>query len=208
MNDPRTLMDDLTDFRSLALAGVVQAAELVDARAHGRQVDETATLAVKKAITSQHAQRLREVFPEITDFRTGVATTVKALEGKPDNPEVLRYVLQLVELASLLQRSPEVTARLGRELDQLPQTPTDSEFAHVYQASISTLGKRIQVTGNPELLQQAGTAEAIRTLLLGGVRFAWLWQQLGGRRWHLVLKRKQLLRAMQALNTILQSTIH
>lgn len=208
MSDPQTLMDDLTDFQSLALAGVVQAAELVDARAHGRQVDETATLAVKKAITSQHAERLREVFPEITDFRTGVATTVKALEGKPDNPEVLRYALQLVELASLLQRAPQVTERLGRELDQLPPAPTDSELAQVYQASISTLGKRIQVTGNPELLQQEETAEAIRALLLGGVRFAWLWQQLGGRRWHLVLKRKHLLRAMQALNTILQSTIH
>ena len=208
MSDPRTLMDDLTDFSALALAGVVQAAELVDACAHGRQLDDEANRAVKGAITSQHAERLREVFPQITDFRTGVASTVKALEGKPDNPEALRYALQLVELASLLHRSPDVTARLGRELDQLPQSPTDEEFAQVYQVSISTLGKRIQVTGNPELLQQEETANAIRALLLGGVRFAWLWQQLGGRRWHLVLKRKQLLRAMKALNTILQSTVH
>ena len=73
---------------------------------------------------------------------------------------------------------------------------------------IRTLGKRIQVTGNPELLKLDETANNIRTLLLGGVRFAWLWQQLGGRRWHLVFKRKQLLRAMEALNTILQSTTH
>ena len=98
--------------------------------------------------------------------------------------------------------------RLGRELDLLPQDPTDAEYAAAYQASISTLGKRIQVTGNPALLQQDETANNIRALLLGGIRFAWLWQQLGGRRWHLVLKRKQLLRAMEALNTILQSTVH
>ena len=101
-----------------------------------------------------------------------------------------------------------MTAKLGRELDQLPQDPTDQEFARVYQASISTLGKRIQVTGNPELLRLDETADSIRALLLGGVRFAWLWQQLGGRRWHLVLKRKQLLRAMEALRTIVESTIH
>jgi high frequency lysogenization protein len=121
---------------------------------------------------------------------------------------VLRYTLQLIELASLLKQSQAVTARLGKELDQLPQDPADKEFARVYQASISTLGKRIQVTGNPELLKLDDTADDIRALLLGGVRFAWLWQQLGGRRWHLVLKRKQLLRAMEALNTILESTIH
>lgn len=208
MSDPQTLKDDLTDYGSLALAGVIQAAELVDDCAHGRQLDAEATRAVKNAITSQHAERLREVFPQVTAFRTGVSTTVSALEGKPENPEVLRYALQLVELAGLLKSSPEVTARLGQELDQLPHSPTDSEFAQAYQTSISTLGKRIQVTGNPELLQREETADAIRALLLGGVRFAWLWQQLGGRRWHLVLKRKQLLRSMQALNTILRSTIH
>lgn len=201
-------MDDLTDYHALALAGVVLASDLVHAAAHGEHQDSAAVAAVKAAITSQHADQLRDVFPQIGDFRTGVKTTVAALQGKPENPEALRYALQLIELASLLKRSPEVTAQLGKELDLLPDNPTDAEFASAYQASVSTLGKRIQVTGNPALLQQNETANNIRALLLGGVRFAWLWQQLGGRRWHLVLKRKQLLRAMEALNTILQSTVH
>lgn len=201
-------MDDLTDYRSLSLAGVVLAAQLVDATAHGRHRDPAALAAVKGAITSQHAESLRAVFPSIGDFRGGVRAAVDALKGNPENPEVLRYALQLIELASLLKRSDEVVARLGRELDSLPQDPTDEELARVYQASISTLGKRIQVTGNPELLKLDDTANDIRALLLGGIRFAWLWQQLGGRRWHLVLQRKQLLRAMEALKTILESTIH
>ena len=201
-------MDDLTDYHALSLAGVVLAADLVHAAAHGKHQDAAAAAAVKTAITSQHAENLREVFPQVGDFRTGVSTTVAALRGNPENPEALRYALQLIELASLLKQSPEVIERLGRELDLLPQDPTDAEYAAAYQASISTLGKRIQVTGNPALLQQDETANNIRALLLGGIRFAWLWQQLGGRRWHLVLKRKQLLRAMEALNTILQSTVH
>ncbi len=201
-------MDDLTDYQALSLAGVVLAADLVHAAAHGEHTDEAAVTAVKAAITSQHAEQLREVFPQIGDFRSGVKSTVAALQGNPENPEALRYALQLIELASLLKQSPEVIDRLGKELDLLPRDPTDAEFAAAYQASISTLGKRIQVTGNPALLQQDETANNIRALLLGGVRFAWLWQQLGGRRWHLVLKRKKLLRAMEALNTILQSTVH
>ena len=135
-----------------------------------------------------------------------------ALRGKPKNAEVLRYALQLIELASLLhsksQRSRAVVARLGQELDRLPVEPTDRELAQVYQASISTLGKRIEVSGNPELLREQSTADEIRALLLGGIRFAWLWQQLGGRRWHLIVQRKSVLRSLQALDTILQSSIH
>jgi high frequency lysogenization protein len=201
-------IDDLTDYLSLSLAGVMLSAELVHARARGVPLDQPATRAVKRAITSQHAESLREVFPDVADFRAGVESAISALEGHPAYPEVLRYALQLIELATLLKRSPEVVQRLGRDLDDLPTAPTDAEFARVYQASISTLGKRIQVTGKPQLLQEEAAADEIRALLLAGVRFAWLWQQLGGRRWHLVLQRKAMLRAMKALHTVVTSTIH
>ena len=201
-------IDDLTDYASLALAGVILAADLVHDRAHGRHLDSAASAAVKGAITTHHAASLREVFPQTTDLRAGVRSAIEALRGKPKNAEVLRYALQLIELAGLLRRSATVIVRLGKELDRLPVAPTDSELAQVYQASISTLGKLIEITGNPELLREESTADEIRALLLGGIRFAWLWQQLGGRRWHLVLQRKSVLRSLQALDTILQSSIH
>ena len=76
-------IDDLTDYQSLALAGVVQAAELVHAAAHGRQQDPAAAEAVKRAITSQHAGSLREIFPEIGSFRTGARSAAQSLEGNP-----------------------------------------------------------------------------------------------------------------------------
>ena len=58
---------------------------------------------------------------------------------------------------------------------------------------------RIQVAGDPDLLKRESVADTIRAELLAGVRFAWLWQQLGGRRWHLVLRRRQLLVALETL---------
>ena len=201
-------LDDLTDYPSLALSGVMLAAQLVHATANGTSTDPSARGAIKDAITSHRAESLREVFPDVGNFRSGVEGAIQALAGKPRNPEVLRYALQLVDLANLLKKSSPAVERLGQELDALPQNPNDVEFARVYQGSISTLGKRIQVTGNPSLLQQESVANDIRALLLGGIRFAWLWYQLGGRRWHLVLNRKAVLRALRALNTILQSTIH
>ncbi len=200
--------EDLTDYRSLALSGIVLAAELVHASAHGQPQDQAAAAAVRRAIRTHRAATLAEIFGPPGDYRAGVRATLTALQGKSDNPQVLRYALQIIELANLLRQTPQVVERLGSELDGLPDAPTDADLAGVYQATISTLGKRIQVTGNPALLQQQETAERIRACLLGGIRFAWLWHQLGGRRWHLLVRRKQIQRALEDLHTILQSTIH
>jgi high frequency lysogenization protein len=40
----------------------------------------------------------------------------------------------------------------------------------------------------------------VRALLLAGIRAAFLWRQLGGRRWKLVLQRRRLLQRCQALS--------
>ena len=80
-------------------------------------------------------------------------------------------------------------------LDAAEPDPTD--LAEVYQQTLSTLGKRIQVVGEPRILQQQMTADIIRAMLLVSVRFAWLWHQLHGRRWHLVVRRKTLIEAMK-----------
>ena len=76
----------------------------------------------------------------------------------------------------------------------------DNVFANIaslYQQTISTLRQRIQVKGNPSYLQQPGVAERIRCLLFAAVRSAFLWRQLGGKRYHLVVYRQALIRALQ-----------
>jgi high frequency lysogenization protein len=66
-------------------------------------------------------------------------------------------------------------------------------FADLYQQWLSSLQPRIIVRGVPQHLQNASNLCKIRTLLLAGVRGTMLWQQLGGRRWHLFFKRKAIL---------------
>ena len=95
-----------------------------------------------------------------------------------------------------------VIERLSGGLERLDKYPQEIALADLYQETISTLGKRIQVSGNPEILQQPGVADSIRTLLLAGVRFGWLWQQMGGSRWQLILNRKQVLTALQSLQAL------
>ena len=46
--------------------------------------------------------------------------------------------------------------------------------------------------GSAQHLQNNTNAEIIRALLLAGVRSAFLWRQLGGRRWKLAFTRAEI----------------
>lgn len=187
------------DYRLLALAGVAQAARLVHATAHGRPVDTAARAVLFGAVATRSAASLAEVMPDPSCFRTGLQTLREALAGERISPEVARYTLQLLDLARRLKGNGPIAEELGSLLEELSADPGTDELGRIYQQTISRLGKRIQVTGDPDLLQRDSVAETIRAELLAGVRFAWLWQQLGGRRWHLVLRRRQLLVALETL---------
>jgi high frequency lysogenization protein len=189
------------DYAALALAGVVQAAALVHRMAHGQALPEDAHRAVLRTVPTRQAGALTEIFPNPADFRLGAAMAVEALSGRSATPEILRYTLQLVELAKVLGGVPQVVEKLGRLIDAIdPQEPDEQQLGSIYQQTVSTLGKRIQVTGDPKILQQEQVADSVRALLLAGVRMAWLWHQLGGRRWHLILRRGALLSALRPLN--------
>jgi len=188
------------DYAALALAGVVQAAVLVHRTATGEGVDEQQRQALLRTIPTHKAASLADIFPEPAEYRFGAGIAREALAGRSTTPEVLRYTLQLIELAGQLKGVPQVVEKLGNLLDTVdPQTPDEATLARIYQQTISTLGKRIQVTGDAQVLQREQTAERIRSLLLAGVRMAWLWQQLGGRRWHLLFRRRALSAALEAV---------
>jgi len=68
----------------------------------------------------------------------------------------------------------------------------------IYQDTLSTMTFRIQVQGDSRLLQQSTISNQVRATLLTGIRAAMLWRQLGGKRWHLIFKRKALLNALDA----------
>jgi high frequency lysogenization protein len=190
------------DYQSLALAGVAQCAALVHALANGRPVDTAARQATLAAVTTHHARDLADVFPTPADFQLGMQTSIQSLSAQDIVPEVARYTLQLLDLAQRLAGNKAMSARLGQLLDALTDTASGADaLADVYQQTISKLGKRIQVTGEPRLLRQENVANDIRAQLLAGVRFAWLWRQLGGRRWHLILRRRALLVALQSLRS-------
>jgi high frequency lysogenization protein len=190
----------------IAFAGICQSAALVHRTAHGLATSSREIEPLINSIFATDPETIDDVYGSVSGLRSGVAAAQELL-SKP-NAElapVLRYVMALLDIEGRLRRRPEIAQTLREGIDQLRETVTsrdESAFASLsalYQRTISTLDRRIHVTGSPEFLQRTEIAAKVRSLLLAGVRSAWLWHQSGGRRWHLLLRRSTI---RNSLNTL------
>ncbi|MGI9328351.1 MAG: DUF489 family protein [Pseudomonadales bacterium] len=187
--------------RTMALVGVIAAAarvsEVAENPGSGMNsvgLDE----ALYRAAADRSPADWNALFPQPQLYTPATALAISLLSGSRDHRATLLYTMQLIALAERLEQQPAIRNALGDLLDADP-APSASALASIYQSTISNLGQRIQVTGDPSTLQQQATAEQIRALLLAGVRFSWLWRSRGGRRRHLVLGRRKLLKSLEAI---------
>ena len=123
----------------------------------------------------------------------------------------MRYLIGLVYLEARLSKQSGMLEKIAEALEiseqdskrasmALADNPIIIEqLARLYQQTISTLSYRIQVSGKPQYLKNTAIANTIRAVLLAGIRSAVLWHQLGGRRWHFLIRRRQISRDIQAL---------
>ncbi len=189
------------DYRSLALAALFEALAEVQNAAEGRSGGEVQHLLAP--LFAIDADNVAAVFAPPPHYLKGVKTTGSAIAGERNALRLLNYAFAVIELATLLKREDRIAGQLSQRLSALADAPHDAALFlaldEVYQETIGRLGKRIQVSGDPAALKQPQVAARIRTLLLAAVRFAWLWRQLGGRRWQLIVGRRKTLAAMDAL---------
>jgi high frequency lysogenization protein len=73
------------------------------------------------------------------------------------------------------------------------------KLAEIYSQTLSTLSPRILVNGEHGHLSNPLIAAKVRAALLAGIRAAFLWRQLGGRRWQLLLQRRRIIGAARVL---------
>jgi high frequency lysogenization protein len=183
----------------IAFAGVCQSAALVHRTAHGLA---TSSREIEPLITSIFATEPRtidDVYGSVNQLRSGVAAANEMLsKPSPDLVPALKYVMALLDIETRLRGRAELSQALRNGIDELRASSTDrsdslfAPLSALYQRTISTLDRRVHVSGSPEFLQRNEVAAKIRTLLLAGVRSAWLWHQSGGRRWHLILRRSTI----------------
>lgn len=192
---------------TLALAGVCQAARLVQQFALDGNADETALKISMTSLLETAPQNTLAVYGgDEQNLRLGLLTLMEQLNGKAE--DLTRYWLGLLALSSKLMENDDAKSELAHRLDYLPAQLTHydltdpqilSNLAGIYSDIISPLGTKIQVKGAAETLSQTEIQNNIRACLLAGIRSAVLWRQVGGSKWQLLFFRRKILTMAQQI---------
>ena len=198
--------------KTLALAGVFQAAELVrQAACHGTWSGYAAT-ACLDSLFAMEADSVAAIYGGRERMRLGLETLLSVLDGDNEYADTLRYAVGLIQLQKRFSRNRKMQAEVGESLEriagvdsELPQHEREDHQSHevagLYARTLSNLTPRIIVSGKPQYLQNERTTDWIRTLLMAGVRSATLWHQLGAGRFELMFGRKKIIRDVRAYLT-------
>ncbi|WP_116364290.1 high frequency lysogenization protein HflD [Parahaliea mediterranea] len=197
--------------QTISLAGVVQAARIVD------QVSRTGSYPPEFLEASIHslfkfdADTTDGVFGGVEGVRLGLQNlaAILANQKEAENRDLVRYVFALLYLEGKFSADPAMMQVVRSRLEHASFRAEHfaghvhdvcHSISGIYQDTLSKLKFRIKVTGSAQHLQDSKNADIIRALLLAGIRSGFLWRQVGGRRWKLLFQRKALLRCAQDLS--------
>jgi high frequency lysogenization protein len=197
---------------TVALAGICQAAHLVQLLAHqGHCPSEELAVSLRSVLDLNPSSTLAVFGNEEANLRLGLETLMAVLNSSSrqgSGAELTRYTLSMMVLERKLSANKQAMATLAQRIGQLDRQLAHYELesetilsamAGIYVDVISPLGPRIQVTGSPTVLQNPLLQSKVRATLLAGIRAAVLWQQVGGGRLQLMFSRQRLLREAKTL---------
>jgi high frequency lysogenization protein len=196
--------------QTIALAGVFQAAELVNQAATQGAWSGYAAEQSIQSLFKVSVDAVEDIFDGPFGVKLGLITLTSMLGGDAEQIQSLRYSASLLRLERQFHRKSGMQSHIGDELEKIrameghPDDPSQldqvvSAVANLYQDTISTIEPRVVVQGKPDHLQRERNLHWIRALLFAGLRSAVLWRQVGGSRWSLLFGRQKLLHAAREL---------
>ena len=196
--------------RTLALAGIFQATELVRQAANHGTWSGYAASSCLHSLFQLESDSIAEIYGGIARMKLGVETTLAVLQGDSRYTESLRYAVSLLQIEKKFRKSRKFQDTVGSRLEdiaseglELEQHEREDLQAHeiskLYTETVSKLTPRIIVSGRPQYLKSERTVDWVRTLLMAGLRSATLWNQLGGGRFELMFGRKKIIREAESL---------
>lgn len=208
-------MTDLLRAKTLALAGIFQAASLANSLArHGQCETDALEVSLESILVTDSDDPVQVFGADLRGLRVGLQALEQTFAHVPRQAhsrqtDIVRYALALMHIERKLARSPALREALRRRLemgkvqrlhfDGLKDPAMLRNLGGAYVDTIGTLAFRIQVKGDQKQLQSSGRPEQIRAVLLAGVCAAGLWHRLGGRRWHLVFTRGRVLNEIRKI---------
>ncbi len=193
--------------RALALGGILQACDLVQQVARRGSSDTDALRSTLHPLFETDPPDTAAVYGGTGGVRRGLELLIQQLDGKAD-PELTRYLLNVLHLERKLQRKPQLLQAIARGIEQareqaehypLPHGNIIAALAGIYSDTISSLTPRIIVKGEQGHLSNPANADLVRALLLAAIRSAVLWRQCGGSRWQILLLRGRLVQTARNL---------
>ncbi|KKO49827.1 lysogenization regulator [Arsukibacterium sp. MJ3] len=194
----------------IALAGLCQAVSLLQSLArHNKLEPENYKISLASIANLAPTSPLAVFGDNLANIGTGLQLMIDQLGDTPKKDvELTRYLVGVLALERKLHKNPGNMAELGKQLGQLERQLQHFEvtdetivgrLADIYSDCISSLGSRIQVHGQPDLLKQTPVQQKVRALLLAAVRAAVLWRQAGGSRLNFIFKRRKLVAAAEQM---------
>jgi len=186
--------------QTIALAGVFQAASLVDQISTIGKINPLAFDCSFDSLFTFEAPTTIEVYGDLANIQLGLKALQMYLSGDGDKPTkaMTYYILTLLKIAKKLNKNNDMSSKIFERLQAIDSQSKVFEFgrgniaskvAELYQETISTVSPRVMVKGEQSYLSNSDTVNKIRTLLLAGIRSAILWNQIGGSQWRLLFTR-------------------
>ncbi len=205
----RSMFQDPSKDQVLAFAGMLQAASLVHQLATRDSHDESALRSSALSVLRIDTDSVEEIYGDRDDLLLGCQAVAQMLGRRSGliPRQLFQYSVAMHQLAVRIPGMSHVSGiirggleDLNREFLGQGEFPEDDEaqvehlyesLAGLYARSVSTLTPRIMVQGSQQRLASPATVNRVRTALFAGIRSAFLWHQLGGRRWHLLFQRRK-----------------
>jgi len=199
--------------QTIALAGLLQSSALVHQLATQDRHDRYALHESAYSLIRLDAQSTEEVYGSVSSVDLGLRTLIKIFSSRPGGSvrEIYQYAIGVHQLSAKLFKLHKTSKVVQEGLEKIQleyidyyqeETYDDKLYqalADLYSTTISYLTPRIIVQGSQFRLQEEQTVHKVRTALFSGIRSAYLWHQVGGRRWQLLFNRRDYIEVARHL---------
>jgi high frequency lysogenization protein len=192
--------------RVLALAGLVQALQQVRRIADTGQADADIVAAALDSVFRIDADSATAVYGGVSSVRPGLLLLRRYFANEARDELLPRLTLAVLQLERRFSRDAVATKVHDGILALSPSAERQggahpevlTALGNLYAQTVSQLRPRVLVKGNPHYLGQAAVVAEIRAVLLAALRSAVLWRQLGGSLWDFLLRRREMVAAIDA----------
>ncbi|MEP6633331.1 MAG: high frequency lysogenization protein HflD [Luteimonas sp.] len=198
-------MSEAFESRVLALAGLVQALHQVRSVAETGQADAAVLATALDSVFRIDADSPDAVYGDARQLRPGLLLLRDYFRSQSQDEFLPKLALAVTQLerrfvrdAAMAQRVHERIVALAPDAERLGSSHPQvlAGLGKLYADTVSHLRPRVMVQGNPHYLGQADIVAEIRAVLLAALRSAVLWRQMGGSLWDFLLRKRELIEAI------------